>query len=189
MEPWLTGLNRAGVDAVQLRCKGRGDGEISTMAQRARELLGHDVALLINARPDISLLAGGNGVHLPVSGLSVRAVRQVMGRKVLVGRSTHTIDEVRAADEEGADYVTFGPVYSTPGKEIFGPPRGLESLESATAVGLPVLALGGITTIERLQECVSAGAWGIAGIRLFGDAARAADCVAALAERFSDHDD
>jgi thiamine-phosphate pyrophosphorylase len=179
---WLEGVRRADVDAVQLRCKGRGDREILAIAARAVARLSDGTPVLINGRPDLCLLAGATGVHLPAAGLPVSAVRRVLGRPALVGRSTHSIDEIRTAMEEGADYVTFGPVYATPGKDIYGRPQGLERLGQAAEVGLPVLALGGITRMERIRECVAAGAWGVAGIRLFGKPTLAGDCVAALRE-------
>ena len=85
------------------------------------------------------------------------------GAGVLIGRSTHRVEEVERARGEGADYVTFGPVYETPGK---GAPVGVAALARAAAAGLPVYALGGVT-LERFGEVAAAGASGIAAIRMF----------------------
>ena len=85
----------------------------------------------------------------------------------LIGVSCHTLDEVRAAEEEGADYVVFGPVFAPRSKVTALAPRGIEALaEAARAVRIPVLALGGITR-ENAQDCMRAGAAGIAAISLF----------------------
>ena len=82
----------------------------------------------------------------------------------MIAVSCHTLDEVRAAEDEDADFVVFGPVFGTPGK---GAPVGLDALARAAAsVRIPVLALGGVTDANA-NLCVSAGAAGIAGIRLF----------------------
>jgi thiamine-phosphate pyrophosphorylase len=101
----------------------------------------------------------------------------------VIGVSTHGIAEVEAARRAGADYVTFGPVYPTPSKAGYGPPAGLDALRRAAAVGLPVLALGGVTP-ERLPELAAAGAAGAAGIRCFADEASLAAMVAGAAKAF-----
>jgi thiamine-phosphate pyrophosphorylase len=173
---WLAALARAGVEGVELREKVLDDAELLDLARSARATLGA-IPLLVNGRVDVALAAGAAGVHLPADGVPVAAVRRRFGRAVAIGRSTHRLDEVAAAREDGADYVTFGPVFATPGK---GPPAGLEALAAAARLGLPILALGGIT-LERLPEVAAAGAAGIAAIRLFQDPARLPAVAAALA--------
>jgi thiamine-phosphate pyrophosphorylase len=86
----------------------------------------------------------------------------------LIGVSTHSLAEARAAQASGADFVVFGPVFDTESKRAFGEPQGLEKLREVTsALGeFPVLAIGGITR-EKIDACVDAGAKGIAGISLF----------------------
>jgi len=170
---WLTALREAGVEAVQVRRKATSDAEILEIARRARQLLGPSVRILINGRADLASIAGVDGVHLPAAGVPVEVARACLEDATIAGRSTHCLQEVEAAAAEGADYVTFGPVYSTPSKESFGPPVGLPALAEASRVGIPVLALGGITTIERARECLECGAWGIAGIRVFAASAAA----------------
>ena len=118
-------------------------------------------------------------MHLPADGVPTDAVRRGFG-SLLVGRSTHTLDEVAAAAEAGASYVTFGPVFASPGT---GEPTGLDRLAGACAVGIPVLALGGIG-LPELPLVAAAGAAGAAGIRLFADAARLPRVVAAAREAF-----
>jgi thiamine-phosphate diphosphorylase len=164
MADWLRALGAAGIGAVQIREKDLDDRDLYDLARLARTLLPTATRLLVNGRLDVALAAGADGVHLPADGVPVRALRERFGEGVLIGRSTHTVEEVERARGEGADYVTFGPVFATPGK---GAPVGLEGLARATAAaGVPVFALGGVT-LERFGELAGAGAAGVAAIRLF----------------------
>jgi len=169
---WLAALGRAGVGAVQLREKDLDDRALFELVRSARALLPPATRLLVNGRLDVALAAGADGAHLPADGVPLAALRRRFGPGVLLGRSTHRPDEVEAARRDGADYVTFGPVYPTPGKERYGQPPGLAGLAAATArnggAGIPVYALGGVT-LRRLAEVAAAGAAGAAGIRLFQD--------------------
>lgn len=160
---WLGHLAEAGVDAVQIREKDLDDRGLLDLARTARALLPPPLRLLINGRLDIVLAAGADGVHLPADSLPVSALRRRFGPEILIGVSTHRVEDVIRARSEGADYATFGPVWKTPGK---GPAVGVEALARAAAAGLPVYALGGVT-IERFGEVAAAGAAGVAAIRLF----------------------
>ena len=160
---WLRALGAAGIGAVQLREKDLDDRNLYDLARLARTLLPPPTRLLVNGRLDVALAAGADGVHLPANGVPVGALRARFGEGVLIGRSTHTVEEVERARDEGADYVTFGPVFATPGK---GAPVGLEGLARAAAAGVPVFALGGVT-LERFRDLAGAGAAGVAAIRLF----------------------
>jgi thiamine-phosphate pyrophosphorylase len=166
---WLQHLAAAGLaelTAVQLREKDLADRALYDLARQARALLPPPIRLLVNGRLDLALAAGADGAHLPADGVPLAVLRERFGPQVLLGRSTHHPDEVEQARRDGADYVTFGPVYPTPGKERFGPPPGLAGLRQAAAMGIPVYALGGVT-IQRLGEVAEAGAAGAAGIRIF----------------------
>src|SRR6185295_9954010 len=118
LEPWFLQLGAAGVGAVQIREKDLSDRALLDLARSARSLLPPETALLINGRADIARGVGADrvGVHLPGSGLPVAALRARFGRDLLIGRSTHTLEEIEAARDEGAHYATFGPVYPTPSK-------------------------------------------------------------------------
>lgn len=178
-ESWLRRLAAAGVGAVQVReQKGdrpRSDREVLDLARQARAAMPAPAAVLVNGRIDIALAAGADGVHLPADGVPLEALRRRFGPGVLLGRSTHSVDEVELALQEGADYVTFGPVYETPSKAGYGPPPGLGELARAAKIPLPVYALGGVT-LSRFGEVAEAGAAGVAGIRLF-QAANTAEIV------------
>jgi thiamine-phosphate pyrophosphorylase len=160
---WLRALGAAGIGAVQIREKDLEDGDLYRLIRLARETLPPTTQVIVNGRIDIALAAGADGVHLPADDLPAAPLRARFGPRVLIGRSTHSLDEVKRARDEGVDYVTFGPVYDTPGK---GPPAGPEALGRAAALGVPVYALGGVT-LERFGELAVAGASGVAAIRLF----------------------
>ena len=166
---WLRRLAAAEIGALQIREKDRDDRDVLALTLKARAAL-RDAVVLVNGRLDIALAAGADGAHLPADGVPIDALRRrfgaLFGEKLLLGRSTHHVEEVEAALREGADYVTFGPVYPTPSKERYGPPRGLDELARASRLPIPVYALGGVT-LSRFGEVAEAGAAGVAGIRLF----------------------
>jgi len=124
--------------------------------------------LLVNDRVDIARAAGADGVHLTAQSLPADVARDICGPDFLIGVSTHSLAEARAAQVTGADFVVFGPIFETESKRAFGEPQGLDKLrEVAAELGeFPVLAIGGITR-ENLASCIEAGASGIAGISLF----------------------
>lgn len=160
---WLGRLALAGVDALQVREKDLDDRAVLDLARQARAAVS---TVLVNGRLDLALAAGADGAHLPADGVPAAALRRRFGPGVLLGVSTHSVAEVERALQDGADYVTFGPVWPTPSKERYGPPRGVEELARAARVGIPVYALGGVM-LSRFGEAAAAGAAGVAGIRLF----------------------
>lgn len=123
------------------------------------------VPVVVSSRCDIALAVGAAGVNLPESDIPVEAARSLLGER-LVGRSVHSLDAALRAEGEGADFVIFGPVWSS-ASHPDSPPVGIEALaEVARALEIPVLAIGGVTE-ERVAECRRAGAAGYAAIRLF----------------------
>ena len=125
------------------------------------------VKFIVNTRIDVALAAGATGAHLPSASPPAKYWREIVPQGFLIGASCHSVEEVRAAELDGADYVVFGPVFDPLSKPALLPARGLEELSrAANAVKIPVLALGGITN-DNAKQCVEAGAAGVAGISLF----------------------
>jgi thiamine-phosphate pyrophosphorylase len=153
----------AGLKAVQLREKDLSDAELLALATELRKLTSsYNAKLLINDRVDVAMVVKADGVHLGGHSEPTDIVREKIGPEMLIGVSTHSTEEIHIAAEQGADFVTFGPVYATPSKAIYGPPQGLQSLKAACSNSpLPVFALGGVTP-ERAAECRQAGAIGVA---------------------------
>ena len=157
---------RGGVRAVQLREKDVSTRDLADLARGLREVTArHGAALLINDRIDVALACDADGVHLPAGSFEVRDARALVGAERFVGVSTHSPEEVVAAERAGADFVVFGPVFDTPSKRPYGAPLGLHLLKQAAGpVSIPVFAIGGITT-ARLEDVRAAGAAGAAVIR------------------------
>jgi thiamine-phosphate pyrophosphorylase len=149
-----------GVDLIQIREKDLTAHELFEFTLAVLEVRANEVAaparpkILVNTRADVARVTGADGVHLPAS-----APRETLAG-LLVARSCHTLEEVKAST---ADLVTFGPVFESPGK---GPPVGLRALEQACRLRENVYALGGVNW-DNAADCMHAGAFGIAGIRLF----------------------
>jgi thiamine-phosphate pyrophosphorylase len=181
---WFAALAAAGVDALQLREKQLDDLGLRRLARSARAALPPPALLLVNGRADVAVAAGADGVHLPADGVPAGALRTRFGSGLLIGVSTHRLEEVERARRDGADYVVFGPVYPTPAKAVYGAPAGTRALARAAALGIPVYALGGVT-LERFAEVAAAGAAGVAGIRLFQRLAALERVVAASRACFS----
>jgi len=141
---------------------------------------GSNTKLLVNDRADIARGSDADGVHLTSQSIPVDVVRKTFGREFLIGVSTHSIAQVVDASEPGADFVVFGPVFETESKKAFGEPQGIEKLKQVVALApLPVIAIGGIT-LENAGECLSAGAAGVAAIRLFQDPDKLLEVVQAI---------
>ncbi len=159
----LEKILRAGSCAFQLREKDLPDRRLYAMAIRARALTRrHGCRLLINGRWDIAKAVGADGVHLPQDSLPIPAVRKALGKRALIGKSTHSLAQAMRAQKDGADFITFGPVFDTPSKRSFGPPLGLLKLQKVCAeISIPVFALGGITE-KNTASVLEKGAWGIA---------------------------
>ena len=172
---------RAGVDWVQLREKDLATHELEELARQAVALAEpSDTRILVNSRADVALAAGAAGVHLPADAPPASSVRRMTPEGFLVGVSCHSLEEVRRAEEEAADFVVFGPVFETVSKGSYGPAQGVRGLrEACHAVRIPVLALGGVT-LENASACLDAGGSGIAGISLFQQDAKLEDTVRAL---------
>lgn len=152
-----------GVKAIQLREKDLTIKELFEIASWMRELTEkYDARLFINDRVDVALAVGADGVHLGQKSIPVHAVRNSFGNKLMIGCSTHGLEEALKAEKEGADFITLGPIYETPSKIIYGKPIGLEVLrEVKSHLSIPVFAIGGIK-LNKVIDVIKAGADGIA---------------------------
>lgn len=159
---------RDGVDWIQIREKDLAARDLLELVRAAvARVAPYGSRLLVSERLDVALAAGAHGVHLPSDALPPAALRSLRAGRFLVGVSTHTVAEVAAAEREGADFAVFGPVYPTPSKPGLVRIPGLAGLRSAcAAVGIPVAALGGLTS-RRMAACAAAGAAAAAGISMF----------------------
>lgn len=158
---------KGGLRAVQLREKDLSAAEKLPLALELRELTSRFGAkLLINDRIDLALAVKADGVHLGGHSLPAKVARKVLGPDMLIGVSTHSLDEITIAAEGGADFVTYGPVFDTPSKRHLGQPTGVEMLKSAfNSSPLPLFPLGGINLANlpsitgcglRRVACISA---------------------------------
>lgn len=157
-----------GCDWIQIREKDLPAADLLELVRaavaRARP---RGAAVLVNGRVDVALAAGADGVHFPSTAPSPRVFSSVMPARFLVGVSTHSVEEIRAAERNGADFVVFGPVYETSSKPLPSRPVGVSALRAAcNSTTIPVAALGGVT-LERERECAEAGAAAVAGISMF----------------------
>ena len=156
---------KGGVRAIQLREKNLPEYELREMAKAILQLTQKYKALLfINHRAELAEDIGADGVHLTESSAAVRKVRKQYP-DLLIGKSIHSLAGAMRAQQQGADFVTFSPVYDTPSKQQYGPPQGLEKLKQVcTGLDIPVLALGGID-LSRITPIRNHGAFGVALIR------------------------
>jgi thiamine-phosphate pyrophosphorylase len=173
-----------GARVVQVRVKDRPAGEILAIARRIVALAAGRALVIVNDRADLALLAGADGVHLGDEDLPVAEARRLLGPDLLVGRTTRTIGEARAALHEGADHVGFGPIFGTRSKALAVPPRGLATLaEVARDLPAPVVAIGGIGA-ETIGDVARAGAACAAVIDAIFGAGDASANARRLAEAF-----
>lgn len=158
-------LMDAGVRLFQYRNKRGSSRELlQASSVLASELVPQGATFFVNDRPDIAYLAGANGVHVGQRDLPVAESRAVLGSGKLVGVSTHTLEQFRAAAETEADYLALGPVFATDSKANPDPVVGPDMIRRARHLTQkPIVAIGGIT-LERAKEVMEAGANAVAVI-------------------------
>ena len=147
-----------GADCVQLREKKMASGECLALAKEIGQLCRQQGKLfIVNDRPDIAVAAGADGVHLGQDDLPLRQARKVLGSEMVVGVSTHSMEQARKAVDDGADYISVGPVFATATK-LSAEPVGIEYVRQAAAeIDLPQVVIGGIK-LDNIAEVIAAGA-------------------------------
>jgi thiamine-phosphate pyrophosphorylase len=153
---------KAGIRIIQLREKDLPPKTIYEEALRIRSLTRRcNAVFIINDRIDIACAVDADGVHLGQDDMPAEEARKIMGRRKIVGISTHSLKEARDAQRHGADYIGFGPVFHTRTKDA-GMPKDLGTLSGIKrSLGIPVVAIGGITRINT-ADVMEAGADAIA---------------------------
>jgi len=160
---------RGGTDIFQLRDKHASDDELLRAAESVRALCdAHGALFIVNDRPDLAVAAGADGVHLGQDDMAIEEARAAVGGELLIGRSTHSPQQVDGA--VGADYIGVGPIHATPTKR-WRPAVGLELVRYAAAnAAVPFFAIGGLDA-ATLPDAVAAGAGRAAVVRAISEAA------------------
>lgn len=154
-----------GVRCIQLREKDLSVREYLKLSEEVRKITRNSgCKLVINDRIDIALAIEADGIHLGNSSLPADVARGLVGEDMLIGVSTHSLEEARMAEKMGADFITAGPIFYTPSKAKYGHPLGIGLLSQIThELSIPAFAIGGIKR-ENMREVFGAGAWGVAMI-------------------------
>ena len=147
-----------GVDLLQLRGKRQSVDQLVELAAELHEITSRSaVPLIVNDYAEIARRVPVEGVHVGQDDDSVEVAREKAGRELIVGRSTHGVEQAIIAQREGADYIGFGPIFATPTKPDYQP-IGLTNLKQAHAnVDLPIFCIGGIK-LDNLERVLAAGA-------------------------------
>lgn len=156
----------AGARLIQLREKDLPATRLLEIALKLRALTArYKARLFVNDRIDVALISKADGVHLGQTSFSPKDARSIRKDRLLIGVSAHGIKEAKKAEDEGADFITLGPIYPTPSKLGYGEPLGLDMLKKAReTVRIPLFAIGGIGR-DRMRHVIDAGADGAALIR------------------------
>jgi len=165
-------MAESGVELLQYRNKRASSRELFEASQSISATLSrlakpgsYKPRFIVNDRADIAVLANAQGVHVGQQDLNVEEARAIVGPDILVGVSTHSFEQLDAADKTSADYIAFGPIFPTSSKENPDPVVGLELLrEARQRTCKPIVAIGGIT-LERAAEVFRAGADSLAVAR------------------------
>lgn len=178
-------LASGGARIVQLRAKGETSASMLKAALDMRKALAGRAIFIVNDRIDIALMASAEGVHLGQDDIPLKEARRLLPSSV-IGVSTHSLEEAKEAEANGADYISFGPIFPTRTKKDADTPKGLSMLkEVSKKVAIPVVAIGGITeeTVFSVIESGASSAALISDILLAPRIREKAAAVSALIEK------
>ena len=175
-----------GADTIQLRQKGGATRQMIRVAEQMQALCKRaGVAFIVNDRVDVAIASRADGVHLGQDDFPIALARKLLGEEAIIGGSASNMEEARQCLREGADYIGFGPVYSTTSKKDAGEAGGLGLLEQIVEeIPLPVIAIGGIAA-GNTPLVIETGVHGIAVISAVccqNDPMEAAKCLRCLLE-------
>ena len=147
-----------GVDLIQLRGKGKSIDDLIHVASEIHEITAQsDTPLIVNDHAEVASRVPVEGVHVGQDDDSIPVARQKAGRDLIVGKSTHSLAQAQTAQDEGADYIGFGPIFATPTKPDYKP-IGLGDIRQVHLdVSIPIFCIGGIN-VDNLQQVIDAGA-------------------------------
>ncbi|MCM3761644.1 thiamine phosphate synthase [Alkalihalobacillus oceani] len=174
---------RGGVDIVQLRDKTSSKRDVLQKAQALRELTKkYGVPFIVNDHIDVALAVDADGIHLGQDDLPLAEARNIVGPDKIIGISTHQIEEARAAEAEGADYIGVGPIFETKSKaDVVDPVTTAYIQQVAAEITIPFVAIGGIK-LHNVEQVLAAGARRIC---MISEIVGATD-VKAVCEQFTD---
>jgi len=156
---------QGGADTIQFRHKTGSTRELIRIAKEMSAICTqHNIPLIVNDRADVALAVGANGTHFGQDDMPVGIGRRILTSETIIGASARTEEKILKAITEGADYIGYGPIYSTSSKADAEKPKGLDSLHKMSQIAeCPVIAIGGIT-LDTAADVIRAGAHGIAVI-------------------------
>ena len=173
-----------GIDIVQLRSKTLPDKEFLELGQAIRKIANRRKKLfIVNDRIDLALALEADGVHLGQDDLPIPVARKIIGRnKLLIGHSTHSVEQAKQAEKEGADYIGFGPIFRTPTKPTYQPIGLSDIARVKQTVKIPFVCIGGIN-LDNIDSVIKAGATRVAVVRAIFDQTDVAEAARRLRER------
>ncbi len=173
-----------GADTIQFRQKfGLIRHRLAAAMRTAEACFATKTTLIIDDEITLALAVGASGVHLGLNDFPVSDARAIMGDYRLIGASATTLDQAVAAQNSGADYVGFGPVFSTRSKADPAAVKGLKALsEVCAALTIPVIAIAGIT-VDRVEAVLDCGAHGVAVMTAITGATDPRSATAAIREK------
>jgi thiamine-phosphate pyrophosphorylase len=147
-----------GVDLLQLRAKNATADVLTDLSRQLHEVAaGASVPVIVNDHAEIASRVPVEGVHVGQDDAPIRVVRRAVNRPIWVGKSTHSLEQAKAAQREGADYIGFGPIFATPTKPDYAP-VGLGHIHAVhQQVGVPIFCIGGIKR-DNVGTVIAAGA-------------------------------